>query len=81
MATCFHLKEYTLTELSNLLREAGFAKVSAYPCLRSHYMRFPLSVVSVCEAALRLLPHRLRRPLAGGLPFRALLDAKLAGKR
>jgi SAM-dependent methyltransferase len=80
-ATCLHLKEYTTTELSGLFKQAGFAKVSSYGCLRGHFARVPLCLVKMCEAALGVLPYSIRKALAGRLPLKAILGVRLVGRK
>jgi SAM-dependent methyltransferase len=64
VATGFHLKEYTNTDLSDLMKQVGFSKVRAYIGIPALYMRFPLVVLKIQEAVLSRLPQRLRRTLA-----------------
>ena len=80
-ATCFHLKEYTTTELSRLFEHAGFSSVSAYCGLRGRFARVPLCLVKMCEAALGVLPRRVRKALAARLPFRAILGVRVVGRK
>jgi hypothetical protein len=64
VATGFHLKEYTNTELYRLFRRAGFAKVKAYIGIPALYVRYPLVLLVVQEALLSYLPRKLSRALA-----------------
>jgi SAM-dependent methyltransferase len=64
VATGFHLKEYTNTELYRLFRRAGFAKVKAYIGIPALYVRYPLVLLVVQEALLSRLPRKLSRALA-----------------
>lgn len=65
----FHLHEYTVTELSRLLREVGFSRVKFLLTVGGHRLspRLPTAAVTWVEAALAVLPRALRRPLATGL--------------
>ncbi len=64
VATGFHLKEYTNTELSNLFKQAGFSKVRAYVGAIGIYTRFPLFLLKLVEDLLDRLPRRLSRAMA-----------------
>jgi SAM-dependent methyltransferase len=64
VATGFHLKEYTNTELSNLLQHAGFAQVRAYVGIPAFYIRVPLTFVRLQESVLERLPRRLNKAVA-----------------
>ncbi len=65
VATGFHLKEYTNTELSNLFKQVGFVKVRAYFGAMGVYVRFPLFLLRLLEGLLDRLPRRLGRAMAG----------------
>ncbi len=64
VATGFHLREYTNSELSDLFKQAGFSKVKAYVGIPALYVRFPLFVLRLQEGLLNCLPHKLSKPLA-----------------
>ncbi|MEQ8789431.1 MAG: methyltransferase domain-containing protein [Pirellulaceae bacterium] len=77
----FHLKEYTLREMSSLLRQAGFARVTT-PLLvtRRHSMLCgggALSLKCAVEPLLEWLPFRLAELLVRGLA----LNTTIAWKR
>jgi SAM-dependent methyltransferase len=79
MATGFHLKEYTITELTNLFKQAGFSKVVGYFGVKGNYIGFSVLPSIVCEKLLSKLPPKLRRTIASNLPFKFLLRIRLAG--
>jgi len=64
VARGFHLKEYTVTELDRLFREAGFKRMQAYTIVRGHSLRLPLGLVKLIEAGFEKLPANLRQRLA-----------------
>jgi SAM-dependent methyltransferase len=69
IATGFHLKEYTVTELYKLFRKAGFSKVSWVKNKKDLYLEFPLMLGSVLplkglELILSYLPASMRRNIA-----------------
>jgi len=77
--TGFHLKEYTVTELSELLKKAGFAKVKMCTRLKGSYFRLPTFPAKLCEHLLQVLPVRPRKILANSRPVRALINVSLIG--
>ena len=79
VATGFHLKEYTLTELAEVFRSVGFTRLAAYAGGRGQYVRVPLPMVLLTERALRSLPASWRRALARTFPVRALLGMTVVG--
>lgn len=79
VATGFHLKEYTITELSILFKNVGFSKVMMYIGVKGKYIRFPILPAVLCESVLERLPNRLRQILANTKPIRALIDIRLIG--
>jgi SAM-dependent methyltransferase len=64
VATGFHLKEYTNTELYRLFRHAGFTKVKTYIGVPTMYVRYPFLLLRLQEALLSRLPRKLSRSLA-----------------
>ncbi len=69
IATGFHLKEYTVTELAELFRSVGFSKISLYKSYRQTSLEIPLNSVTlpifrIGEELLGILPYSLRRKLA-----------------
>jgi SAM-dependent methyltransferase len=81
IATGFHLKEYTISELSALFRRTGFSNVRV--CVRAggSYARIPVFPSVFCEKLLGLLPHRLRKSIARGPLFGRLLEIRLVAIR
>jgi SAM-dependent methyltransferase len=78
-ATGFHLREYTIAELSSLFKRAGFSKVLMYIGAWGHYIRCPIFPAALCESLLERLPEKMRRRLAGFRPIRAALRVRLLG--
>jgi len=81
VATGFHLKEYTFTELARLFREAGFRKIEAYFGGRGLHVKMSRSVIFFSERVLLKLPFPLRRAIAYFLPVRALLGITIVGTK
>jgi SAM-dependent methyltransferase len=80
VATGFHLKEYTVTELAKVMRQAGFSHVSTYAHVRGMTMRLPLALVVAVEEALERVPTRARTKLAAGRPCRWMLGIRMVGE-
>src|SRR4029078_6821667 len=57
----FHLKEYTLRELSRLFRDVGFQYTEAYVSIARRYVHVPMWPALAIEACFSVLPYRLRR--------------------
>ncbi|MGP1372623.1 MAG: class I SAM-dependent methyltransferase [Almyronema sp.] len=75
VATGFHLKEYTVSELYRLFQQAGFAQMSLDKIYQqSHILRLPLTPVllsffQLSEFMLEKLPFKWRRRLANSPVF------------
>jgi SAM-dependent methyltransferase len=77
IATGWHLKEYTVTELYDLFRAVGFSKVAYYKIQKDSNVSLPLNPLTVTflrliEAVLSGLPFSLRFKLANMLLFRGI---------
>jgi SAM-dependent methyltransferase len=80
VATGFHLKEYTVGELSQLFRKVGFRKVQTLLGRRGVCVPAPVAPVVAGEALLGLLPAKPRRVL-GRTVGRAFLGIRLLGTK
>jgi SAM-dependent methyltransferase len=76
-ATGLHLKEYTISEQIDLLRNAGF-DVGLFASYRGHYLwkSIPHLPIRSAESLIERLPRRLRRNVAS-----ALVAVKLIARR
>lgn len=81
VATGFHLKEYTATELEKLFRNAGFSRVSACIGGKGAYLSFPLLVIKAVETFLQMMPRGWRKALGRSFLFKAVLGVILIGKK
>ena len=79
VATGFHLKEYSLTELSQMFSAAGFRLLQVLVGARGFHIRTPTAVIKLVETILASAPRGLGRTLARGLPLRLVLGVKLIG--
>jgi SAM-dependent methyltransferase len=79
VAKGFHLREYTLVELGNMMREAGFERVEAWTTRKGTSLRIPWALVRTTERAVGMLPHHLGRSIGKALPVRIVLDGYVVG--
>jgi SAM-dependent methyltransferase len=79
IATGMHLKEYTITELIALFRDAGFSHVVPYTGARGCYFPVPKLCFKLLEAVLTAFPHRFRVALGCRFPLRPLLAIRIVG--
>jgi SAM-dependent methyltransferase len=80
-ATGFHLKEYTVYELSKLLNQAGFSTICFFAKFKGHYKRLDLVHLQVLEGLLALLPHKLRKSVMRVFPFKILRRIRLVARK
>ncbi len=76
-ATGFHLREYTVRELSRLFRATGFSRVYCFIGGQGHYLKTSPLLPVLVEALLGLLPAGPGRVIAGLAPVRALINVRL----
>lgn len=79
--TGFHLKEYTTTELTGLLRRVGFRNVGVLMPLKFRTVAVPAVLFRPLEFALSRLPYRLRHAIGTRPPARQLLGLRIIGYR
>src|SRR5882672_1446872 len=79
VATGFHLREYSATELAGMFKDVGFRKVQVLVGGRGFHMNAPTPIIKAMESVLTGAPRRLGRTLARGLPMRLILGLKLVG--
>jgi SAM-dependent methyltransferase len=80
-ADCFHLKEYTVTELEALFRDTGFHRIQAFARIKRLWSKVPLEVIRSLERWLQELPAAQRRSYADRWPLRPLLNGALVAYR
>jgi SAM-dependent methyltransferase len=69
VATGYHLKEYTVTEMNRMFREAGFSQVFLYKSYKTQDLKIPLFGATIglfkfIESTLASLPFDARRRIA-----------------
>jgi SAM-dependent methyltransferase len=79
VATGFHLKEYTVTELCQLFQTSGFSKMKVLVSFKNIRVFLPVLPVKICEKILSAFPYLLRKSLASSLPVAKLLGIRLVG--
>lgn len=80
VATGFHLKEYTVAELTELFRKVGFRKVQALLGRRGSFVPAPVGPVIAGEKVLELIPSSVRQLFARTVG-RAFLGVRLVGTK
>ena len=81
VATGFHLREYTVGELTRLFRAAGFRKFKVLAGGGGFHFAVPPLLVEMIERFVAVLPATFGRKLARGLPLRLILGAKLVARK
>lgn len=81
VATGFHLKEYTYTELAALFRGVGFRRLYAYSEFRLRYVPTSLRALIAFERLLEGLPPRARLPIARLRGIRKVLFISLVAAK
>lgn len=61
---CFHLKEWTFSELRMLLKGVGFLNITAYWKIKGSIVRVPYIYFELCEKILSLFPKPKIRTIA-----------------
>lgn len=79
VATGFHLKEYTASELSTLFKKVGFSRITAFVAVKGKYIELPIGLMLLAEHILSALPSRLRKAVIHGSTIRSLLNIRLGG--
>jgi SAM-dependent methyltransferase len=79
IATGFHLKEYTFTELSMLFKQVGFSRVVFYMGGKGVYMKVPAFPILLVEKFLSSLKPSFRKVIAQNKPVIILLNIHIIG--
>ena len=77
VASGFHIKEYTVTELVKIFTKTGFSRCRLLIGAKGYYLTWPTNPIRWVEWLLGNLPHVLRRRIALLPPIRLLLGVKL----
>ena len=68
----FHLKEWTYSELSRLLRKTGFTRPYGYWWFRGRQFELPIIVFALIELPLTIFPRKMRKRIVMSKKFRFL---------
>ncbi|MFH1231906.1 MAG: methyltransferase domain-containing protein [Planctomycetota bacterium] len=81
VATGLHLKEYSIAELSGLLKEIGFPDIKVYLKIMGIFMLMPLFPFRLLESLSGILP-RFARIILGKLPvFNLVFNIRLVARK
>jgi len=78
--TGFHLKEYTVADLTQLFKQVGFSKVQTLVGMKGSFIPVPVPPVAYAERLLETLPASLRNMLGRSIA-RAFLGVRLVGTK
>jgi SAM-dependent methyltransferase len=81
VATGFHLKEYTIFELHDLLKKTGFSRIRFFAKRKGGSIRLNPVVTVWMERLLKPLPCALRKAAMGIFPFKYLRRIRLAAEK
>lgn len=76
-----HLKEYTVLELVDLMRDAGFRSVKKQVAIGAHVLNVPTAPCVAIEGMVAPLPYLPRRILSRALPLRPILSLCLVARK
>jgi len=79
VAKGFHLKEYTIKELTALFKKAGFRKVFYLWAPKGFLLKINPGVLIALEEVLFLLPEKLRKKISQSRLMFSLLNIQLLG--
>lgn len=81
VASGFHLKEYSITELAEIFRRAGFRRVAVLVELCRMFFSVPAGAVGVLERVLQSAPDSMRTRMANALVVNNLLMGAVIGRK
>ncbi len=81
IATGFHLKEYTSTDVHSLFRKVGFSKIDIYTQKKDPIKKLSSSLIIGCEKCLEAAPFYLRKMIVKLNLFKILLCTIVVGKK
>lgn len=81
VATGFHLKEYTLTELSEIFKKVGFVNLRNFVGGQGYYANAPISPLLLLEKLLNSTSSPLKRSIARSFPVKQMLTLRLMGTK
>lgn len=79
VASGFHLKEYSISELVSLFLSVGFSRVELYALIKGRRFNVPVELLILLEKILNSMPHPIGRAMARSPLFRGILNARVVG--
>lgn len=79
VATCFHLHEYTVSELDRMFKHVGFKHTQVL--LPRGNVRVPVTAIMALESCVSALPGSLSRKVAYFRPMRGFLGIRIVAKK
>ena len=76
--TCFHLKEYSTTEMARIFRGVGFERIKPYVWMKERLIVMPLWVVVGVEKVLGMIPRSLCRYICNRFPTNHVVGRVIA---
>lgn len=81
VATGFHLREYSFTDLEGMMRQISFKKFRCYVGGRGRYLHVPFLILKIYEKAVSAFPLYLRRRLRNNIVFKASLNIHIVATK
>jgi hypothetical protein len=81
VATGFHLKEYTFSELASLLEESGFERITPLFGFRGRFWTSRPWILRIIESSIAALPGALRQKLGDRPPLRGFLGLNVLAQK
>jgi SAM-dependent methyltransferase len=81
VATGFHLKEYSISELNSLFRKVGFSRIRVHIGIKGKYVSLSAFPIVLLETILDRSPRAIERWIARSLLFRPLSDIRLVATK
>jgi len=80
VATGFHLKEYSISELVKLFKKIGFSSCDSYVGVKGYYIKVPITFQRLLEALMGMFPNSIK-VLIARTRLKALFGIRLVGKK
>ena len=81
VATGFHLKEYTYSELNSMFRSVGFSKIDVLLSYGRFNLKVPVWPFTVLETGINILPKKIKLKLSHTSLFQFFLGIKIVATK
>ncbi|AOV16830.1 hypothetical protein BJI67_06945 [Acidihalobacter aeolianus] len=81
VASGFHLKEYSISELTSLFLNVGFTRVDLYALIKGRQIKIPIRMIYIVEKVLDAMPTKIGKMMAKSSLFRGILNSRVVGIR